>query len=83
MLEKILLAIDLTLITILLYFACVNYWSGSLFFIGDVFVILFLSANRIARWQVKRLIRKSEQEFEAMYLNELERRGQDNGSRLK
>ncbi len=90
MLNMFVLAFDLTLITFLLISVSLHYWSGSLLFIVDIVFILALSASRIARWQLRRLIRKSEQEFEAMYLNELERRGQElpasrvrRGSRLK
>ncbi len=77
--SKLLLAFDLTLITLLLFFAIRNYWSGSLYFIGDVILILGLSASRIVRWQINKTLRESELLFGERYLQYLEEMGYDNG----
>ena len=79
MLNKLWLAFDLALITAMLIFAISNYWSGDLFFIVDVFVILALSASRIIRWQINKTLRESELLFGERYLQYLEAMGYDNG----
>ncbi len=79
MLSKLILAIDLTLITMLLFFASQHYWSGNLYFIVDVFLVLGLSASRIIRWQINKILLESEQQFSEMYQEYLEAMGYDNG----
>ena len=77
------LLFDAFVIIICLWSTANLYWRGSLWFALGILSILTIVASNIYVWQIKRLIRKSEQEFESMYLNELGRRGQENGSRVK
>ncbi len=74
---------DVLIIVVCLLFTADLYYLGDLRFSCGIVAILALVASDIYIWQTRRLIRKSEREFEAMYLNELERRGQGNGSRVK
>ena len=60
MLDKIWFAFDLVLVIVMLFFATFSYGSGSLWFIGYVFLILALSASRIVRWQINKTLRESE-----------------------
>ena len=79
MLNKLRLAFDLTLITFLLFFAIQHYWSGSLFFIVEVIIILLLSALQIVRWQINKEMCELEQQFNEMYQQYLEVTGYGNG----
>ena len=76
-------AFDVLIIVVCLLFTADLYYLGDLRFACGIVAILSLVASDIYIWQLERLIRKSEQEFETMYLNELKQRGQGNGSRVR
>ncbi len=73
----ILVILDLFL-TVVSYQAS-HWWI----WIPGVVIILFGCAVIIYGWQVGRMIRKSEQEFETMYQQRLEAMGYDNGDRKR
>ena len=77
------LLFDALIIVVCLLFTADLYYLGDLRFSCGIVAILALVASNVYTWQLRRLIRKSEKELETMYLNELERRGQGNGSRVK
>jgi len=74
---------DLLLAIVCLLFTANLYYLGNLWFTLGIFAVLTLAASNIYIWQLKRLIKKSEREFEALYLDALERRGQGNGSKVR
>ena len=75
MLDKLWLVFDLALVTVMLFFATLSYGAGNLWFIEYVSLILALSAARIVRWQINRILRKSVQNFEKSYQEYLETMG--------